>query len=480
MKLKLSGNQVVSGVSEFAAPVEGRLSRLGLALAAWCERWFPDPFVFALFGVAVVFLGGILAGERPSVLAIEAGRSFWSLVPFTMQMVMVIIGGYVVASAPHTTGLIRRLASIPKTPPAAVAWVALFSMASSLVSWGLSIIFSGMLVRELAVRVKGLDYRAAGAAGYLGLGTVWALGLSSSSALLMATRAAMPQKLYAISGVIPLANTIFLWQSLLMTLLLMAVSVSVAYLSAPSAGRAKTAEWMGIDAKPADRESDVRTTPGEWLEFSPLPVLVIAAMLIAYLVNVFRTSPRGAMAALDLNTYNLIFITAGLLLQWRPRRFVRAVNECISSTSGVIIQFPIYAMIFGMIAGTGLSAKLAKVFVSATTHNTYALLVALYSATLGVLVPSGGSKWIIEAPYVMQAAVEHHVHLGWVVQIYNASEALPNLINPFYMLPLLGILRLRARDLAGYGMLQLIVQTPLVFFLCWLFAHVLPFVPPLK
>ena len=121
----------------------------------------------------------------------------------------------------------------------------------------------------------------------------------------------------------------------------------------------------------------------------------------------------------------------------------------------MIIQFPLYAVIFGMIVGTGLSDKAARLLTSISTHNTFALLVALYSATLGVFIPSGGSKWIIEAPYVLQAAIEHRVNLGWVVQIYNASEALPNLINPFFMLPLLGILRLRARDLVGYGLLQL-------------------------
>ena len=169
----------------------------------------------------------------------------------------------------------------------------------------------------------------------------------------------------------------------------------------------------------------------------------------------FRTSPQGALAALDLNTFNLIFITAGLLLQWRPKRFLRAVMEVVPGTAGVIIQFPLYAVIFGMIVGTGLSDKAARLLTSISTHDTFALLVAFYSATLGVFIPSGGSKWIIEAPYVLQAAIEHHVNLGWVVQIYNASEALPNLINPFFMLPLLGILRLRARDLVGYGLLQL-------------------------
>ena len=157
---------------------------------------------------------------------------------------------------------------------------------------------------------------------------------------------------------------------------------------------------------------------------------------------------------------------------------MRAVAECVPATGGVLIQFPFYAVIFGMIVGTGMSDWLAHLFARISTHGTYPLLVALYSARARLFVPSGGSKWVIEAPYVLQAANIHHVHLGWVVQIYNASEALPNLVNPFWMLPLLGILRLKARDMVGYGVLQLMVHVPIVFFLCWFFARTIPYIPP--
>ena len=154
--------------------------------------------------------------------------------------------------------------------------------------------------------------------------------------------------------------------------------------------------------------------------------------------------------------------------------------ESIPSVGGVILQFPFYATILGMIAGTGLNEKLAHALSSVTSHQTFAVVVAAYSAGLGVFIPSGGSKWIVEAPYVLEAAVTNRVHLGWVVQIYNASEALPNLINPFWMLPLLGILKLKARDIVGYGVLQLMAHIPIVFFLCWLFARYIPYVPPMR
>jgi short-chain fatty acids transporter len=459
---------------------EGRLARLGLALAAWSERWFPDPFVIALLGVVLVFILGVISGVDPGRLVFEGGRSFWALVPFTMQMIMVIVGGHLVASTPAVRSLIQWLARAPRNPRSAVAWIALFAMLTSLLSWGLSLIFSGLLVREMAYRIKGLDYRAAGSAAYLGLGVTWAMGLSSSAAMLMATTGALPPALLAIGGSIPLSQTIFLWPSLLTTTILIVAAVSVAYLSAPSAENARTADDGGIP--PTVRAEGVGHPgrPGEWLEYSPIPGILVAGMLTGYLISLFRASPNGALAALDLNTYNLIFLVLGLLLHRRPICFMRSAMESIPSVGGVLLQFPFYAMILGMIAGTGLNEKLAHVLSSLTSHHTFALFVAAYSAGLGVLIPSGGSKWVVEAPYVLKAAVTNRVHLGWVVQIYNASESLPNLVNPFWMLPLLGILKLRARDLAGYGMLQVFVLLPVVFFLCWLFSQTIPFVPPVK
>ena len=124
-----------------------------------------------------------------------------------------------------------------------------------------------------------------------------------------------------------------------------------------------------------------------------------------------------------------------------------------------------------MISFSPISRVLAGWFAHASNHGNYSLLVSAYSATLGFFVPSGGGKWLIEAPYVMAAAHALKVSPGWTVQVYNTAEALPNLINPFWMLPLLGILKMKARDLAGYGLLQLLVLGPVVFFLMWFLAR---------
>ncbi len=432
--------------------------------------------MFALAAVLFVFLFGWVLGERPLRLVAEFGGGFWGLVPFTMQMALVIVGGFVVAGSPPLARLIDRLARVPRTPRGAVAFVAFFAMVASLLSWGLSLVFTGLLVREVARRIEGIDYRAICSAAYLGLGSVWALGLSSSAALLQATRSSIPEGLLPITGVIPLSRTIFLWQSLAVAAVLIAVSVAVAYLSCPAAARARTAAAMGVRFEARAIEARPPATPAERLENSPYLGVAIAVLMLAFLALQLRD--KGVVAALDLNNFNFAFLALGLLLHLRPASFLRAVGRAVPATAGVLIQFPFYAGIFGIISNTAIRPLMADLFVRITTRGTFPLVVALYSAVLGMFVPSGGGKWIIEAPYVMAAANAWHVHLGWTVQIYNAAEALPNLINPFWMLPLMGILNVRARDLAGYSMLQLLFHVPIVFLLCWLFSLTLPYSPP--
>ncbi len=222
----------------------GLMARCGMVLADWSERWFPDAYVFAAIAVAITCLAALLLGRAPSEVANDFGKSFWALIPFTMQMAFIVIGGYIVAVSPPVKKLIVYLASFPKTPKIAVAYVGFVSIVASLVSWGFGLIFAGSLMREVSKRVPGVDYRAIGAAAYLGLGSVWALGFSSSAALLMATKASIPASLYKISGTIPLEATLFTWQNLIMIVVVTIVAVWICYVSTPSADKAKWLRWQ--------------------------------------------------------------------------------------------------------------------------------------------------------------------------------------------------------------------------------------------
>ena len=451
------------------------LARLGLKLSDWFEKWFPDAFALALAAVAVVFVATLFAGASPLDSAQRFGAGFWDLITFTLQMSMIVVTGYAVATAPPVYRVIRALAAWPSTGPGAAAYVGMFSMLTSLVSWSFSLIFSALLAREIAHRVRGADYRAIGAAAYLGVGSVWALGLSSSAALIMASPS-LPESVKSISGVLPLSQTLGLWQSLLIAASLILVSMAVAFYSAPSATQARTMQDMGVTYTPATHDIGKRATPGEWLEYSPLLTIVLCVLGFGYLLREVIAS--GAAVLLQLDHYLFLFLVIGLLLHWRPKSFVQAISASVTPVGGVMIQYPMYAGIVKMLTESGLAKQIANFFVSIANEHTYPVLVGIYSALLGVFIPSAGGKWIIEAPYLLDAAKKLHVHLGWVVQTYNATEALANLIHPFWMLPLVGILGIKARDIVGYSMLQLVVHVPLVLLLVWLLNYTLQYVPP--
>jgi short-chain fatty acids transporter len=388
-----------------------------------------------------------------------------------MQMTMIIISGYALATAPPIYAVIRRMSAIPRSGKSAAAFVALFSMLSSMVSWSFSLIFSGLLAREVTHRVRGADYRAIGAAGYLGVGSVWALGLSSSAALLMAAPAPLPPSILQISGVIPLSQTLGLWQGMLIAAALIAVSMLIAFHSHPARGDARGMQAMGVQYEPVTAPGGRPEKPGEWLEYSPVLTVLISFFGIAYLIR--EVADKGPSVILELNHYIFAFLIAGLLLHWRPRFFIHAITAAVPSVAGVLIQYPLYGGIVKMMTESGLAKALAHFFVAVSTQHTFPVLVGIYSAFLGLFVPSAGGKWLIEAPYILDAAKSLHMHLGWVVQIYNATEALANLIHPFWMLPLLGILGLKARDIIGYSMLQFVVHVPIVLFLVWILTYTL-------
>ena len=464
----------------------GVVARLALALTAWTERWVPDAFVFALLATGVVVIAGLVFTPATLGQVVDGwGVGFWDLIPFTMQMSLVIITGHVLATSAPMRSLIRTVATWPSTPKGAVALVTLFALGSSWLNWGFSLVFSAVLAREIARRVSGVDYRALAAASFLGLGSVWAQGLSGSAALQMATPGALQPAIRDIvshggivpGGIINFSHTIFLWQSLASVGVEVVVVTIVMWLATPPARRAKTAADLGIDLGPveaADQVTPPALSPGAWLEHSRLLTWLVVALGAAYLTRYFSAAD-DPLNALNINVVNLVFLLVGFLLHGTPARLMHAVQAATPAVWGVILQFPFYAGIAGVITSTHLNEQLAHLFVRVSTPTTFPPLVAVYSAVLGVFVPSGGSKWVIEAPYVMAAAHELKVHLGWVVAAYDLGEAIANLLQPFWMLPILGLFHLRARDVMGYTLVVFAVLLPTVLLLVTILGRTLPY-----
>jgi short-chain fatty acids transporter len=469
----------------------GLVARAALRLTAWTERWIPDAFVFALLATLFVFIAAIIWTPSSPLQVIDAwGNGFWDLIAFTLQMSLIIITGHVLATSAPMGRAIRGIASWPKTPRGAVALVTFFAMFSSWFNWGFSLIFSAVLARAVARRVPGVDYRALAAASMLGLGSIWAQGLSGSAALQMATPGALQPQIRDIvaaggivpGGIIPFSDTIFLWQSFVSVAIEMIVVTLVMWLATPPAAKAKTAAMLGVEL-PFDSRDDASAvplaqgkglTPGAWLEHSPLLSLVLVAFGTIYLIRYFNRAPEP-LNAITINIINFSFLIVGVLLHKTPSRLMHAVQGAVPAVWGVVLQFPFYAGIAAIITTTHLNEQLANAFVGISTPYTFPAVVAIYSAVLGVFVPSGGSKWVIEAPYVIAAAHELKVHLGWVVASYDLGEALANLLQPFWMLPTLALLGLRARDVMGYTFIVALVLTPVVLLLVTLLGATLSY-----
>jgi len=466
----------------------GRLERVALRFTDLAERWLPDAFIFALLATMAVVVAGLTAGRAsPAHVATVWGRGFWSLIPFTMQMALIVISGTVVATAAPVRRAIDRLAGIPRGNRSAVVFVALVSMITTWFNWGFGLVFTAVLARAVARRVPGVDYRTLAACTLLGLGSVWAQGLSGSAALQMASPGALPPGIRAIvaggaangavvpDGIIPLANTIFLWQSLASVAIEIVLVTAVIAVIVPTGTRVRTAADLGIalDEPPA-RAHDAPHTPGEWLEHQWWLAAVVVALASLALALAVREE-ESLSAAITLDRLNLFFLTLGFALHRTPARLMRAFRDAVPSTWGILLQFPFYAGIAAIITDTHLNERIARIFTAAATRETFPALIAAYSALLGIFVPSGGSKWVLEAPYVMQAAHDLKVHLGWTVAVYDLGEAVANLVQPFWMLPVLAMLGLRARDIMGITFTVFVVLLPVVLLLVTVLGATLPY-----
>jgi short-chain fatty acids transporter len=249
------------------------------------------------------------------------------------------------------------------------------------------------------------------------------------------------------------------------------------FFATPVGPAAKTAEDLGIQLGAAPGEATLATSSDarrDWLEHSRLLNLLFVALSCTYLVHYFANA-KSVLSAINFNVMNLGFLTTGVAAHGTPARLMKAFKDAAPSAWAIILQYPFYAGIAAIVAKTHLNALIAHWFVRVSSAQSFPALIAVYSAGLGILVPSGGSKWVIEAPYVMQAAHELHVHLGWMVAVYDLGEALANLVQPFWMLPVLGLLGLRARDVMGYTFLVFLVLAPTVLVLVTLLGRTLPY-----
>lgn len=430
------------------------------ALGRFTARVVPSSFSIAvlLTGItAVMALAWADAG--PAAIVRGWGDGFWELLSFSMQMALIMFSGYLLAMSGPVQRLLSGLASLATTPRAAVTLMALVSMGLAYLNWGLSIVASAMLVRFVVRRQPDVDYRLLVACAYFGLGATWHAGLSASAPLLVATPGHFLAKRM---GVVPVSETLFSPFNLAVLALAVLLLAALAWALHPPPERTVRVDPAVLDgiveeftppARPADRSLAARLDHGRWLN------LAFGVAGAAWLVMHFATA---GPAGLNLNVVNFAFLTAAIVLHGTPSSLLAASEKAAGVLAGIVLQFPLYAGIYGIFRSTGLADRIGEAFVSVATPRTFPAIVYLYSGVVNYFVPSGGSKWAIEAPYLLDAAERLGVAPARVVLAYAWGDMATDLVQPFWAIPLLAVARIEFKEVLGFLLTAFLVYLPLV------------------
>ncbi len=438
------------------------LQRVARGLTAWSTRWVPDAYVIAVLLTGFVFvLGLVFTASSPLDLVRYWGSGFWELLSFGMQMCLIIVTGYMLAVAAPVRRMFDALARRAKSPRGAVVMTALLSLGLATIHWGLSIVGSAVFVRRVARQQPRADYRLLVCCAYLGLGTLWHAGLSASMPLLVATPGHFMEKEL---GVIPVTRTLLHPLNLALVAATIIVLTTLAARLQPAGGVEPLVDWSSTpddddDAPPVAPPAGAARTPAARLEDSRLVNWIVGLSGLVWLGWWFAAH---GLQGINLNTVNFTFLMLAVLLHGRPSALLAAAERGGRYVWGVILQFPFYAGIFGIIKESKLQDVIAGWFTGVSRPSTYPLVVLWYSGLLNYVIPSGGSKWAIEAPYVVKAAHVLGARLDLTVLAYAWGDMLTDIIQPFWAIPLLTMVRLSFRDIMGYGLLFFAVYATLV------------------
>lgn len=427
------------------------------------NRWLPDPFLFAVILSIIVFVFAMLGtGQGPVTMLKSWGNSsgFWNLLAFSMQMALVLVLGSAMASAPVFKRFLASIASLAKTKKSAIIITTFVSVICCWLNWGFGLIAGALLAKEVAKRVRDVDYRLLIASAYSGF-VIWHAGLSGSIPLTISGG-------YAIGDVTYQAGTdqtIFHPINLLMCAIILIFMPLVNWAMHPDEAHTISVDPALLSAE-KDKVYEVKT-PADRMEHSKVLwfITVVAgfAWVFFYFRGIIEEKGAGYIAnALNLNVVNFIFLFLGLLLHGDLRRYVDAIGEAAGGSAGILLQFPFYAGIMGMMVasnpdtGVSLAGIISDFFVSISTKTTFPLWTFLSAGIVNFFVPSGGGQWAVQGPIVMPAAAKMGIEPGRAGMAIAWGDQWTNMIQPFWALPALGVAGLSARDIMGYLVIVLL------------------------
>ena len=457
------------------------LKKFSNACVRVMNRFLPDPFLFAIILTIVVFIAGCIATmQNPWDMAWAwAGKGkttepggMWNLLAFSMQMALVLVLGSAFASAPIIKRILGAIANLAKNKMTAIIVVTVVSTICCWLNWGFGLIVGALLAKEVARRVKDVDYPLLIASAYSGF-VIWHAGLSGSIPLTIVGGYTIGDVKYQAD----LTASVFHPMNIIMCLVVLVGLPLVNYAMHPDKDHTITVDPAVLeDAK--ERTYTVET-PAQKIEHSKVLWVLTLVLGFAYIIRFF-IEPAFGPAKLDLNVVNAIFLFLGLLAHGDLRRYVDAIGDAAGGAAGVLLQFPFYAGIMGIMTAAkldasgnvinpSLAALLSNFFADISTNVTFPVWTFLSAGVVNFFVPSGGGQWAVQGPIVMPAAEHLGVEAGRAGMAIAWGDQWTNMIQPFWALPALGVAGLSAKDIMGYLVTVLIFVglVAILGFLAW-------------
>ena len=430
------------------------MSKITAFFTELMRRYLPDPFVFAiLLTMLTMVLAFLVEGRTPLDISADWGKGFWSLLAFTTQMAVILTMGYVLATAPVVDRLLDRIVDQVHRPRTAIIVATLVGCVGSYLNWGFGLVIGGIVAKKLARHVKGVHYPLIIASAYSGF-TMYGLGLSATIPVLISTKG---HSFEAKMGLIPLTQTIFSWPILLTSLV---VLITLPLLNAamhPKAGETITEIDPNLDKVVASSGTAAglmgdENTIANKLNHSRVLSYLIGGLGMFYVGQHFV---RGG--ALDLNLINFFILFLGILLLGTPMKYVEKLNDGVRTIGGIILQFPFYAGIMAIMAASGLVESIAKVFINISTPDTLPFWGLISSFLINFFAPSGGGHWVIQGPFMIDAANAMGASMPQTAMSVMLGNAWNDLVQPFWILPALALSRLKLKDIMGYTVVSMLL-----------------------
>jgi short-chain fatty acids transporter len=423
------------------------------------ERYIPSALVFAIVLTFVVaLLALLLTDSGPRDIVVAWGDGLSGLLAFITQMALILLLGHTLANTTPVRRLLVRLGGVPRTTTVAYVYVFVVAAVASMITWGLGLVVGALLAKEVAEqgRTKGLRLHfpllvAAGYSGYV----IWHMGYSGSGPLTAATEGSFLAE--QLGQTIPVSETTFTWWNLTAAAVTVVVVGAALAWAAPKAGDRVTPlpEGAAFGDQPDTGEQVV--TPADRVDASRIPTLLTGLLLAAYLVLHYVD---GGTPTLDI--VNWTFLALILLLVRNPFELIALVKNAAANVGEILLQFPLYAGILGIMSATGLITVLSDAFVDISSPTTFGLLTFLSAGLVNFFVPSGGGQFAVQGPIVLDAADRLGVDPAVAIMAVAYGDQWTNMIQPFWALPVLAIAGLKMRDILGYTTVTL-VASGLVF-----------------